>query len=726
MTAHHAPCHTVVHFGGHLRRVYPLNHHHKLSPADLQRLLGGKGFGLSRMTTEWDLPVPPGFTITTEACNEYFINGWPDGLDAEIQHHLEQLESQMGRRLGDPDDPMLVSVRSGAPISMPGMMDTILNLGLTPRSVAGLAKATDDRQFANDCHQRFLDMFRSIVMTEHVPEDPRQQLRLAVEAVFKSWNSERAVSYRAHEGIDHQLGTAVTIQAMVFGNRGPNSATGVMFTRNPATGKRSTYGDLLFGAQGEDVVAGTHETLPMNVLDERLPEVGSQLREFAEILEHHHADLCDIEFTVEDGTLWMLQVRVGKRSPQAALRMALEMAEDDSFPLTMAEAVERVASHLRNPPSRSFDRPAGAVVLTSGLGASPGIVSGEIATAADRAERTAAAGRPVILVRPETSPADVHGITHAAGILTATGGVVSHAAVVARGWGIPAVVGASEVEVRPDGISIGDTSLRTGDIITIDGSTGEVFEGNVSGRTEIVPEALTLLKWAVELGIEIHEDSPTMVAADPTSLKEVSRDDVLGVMAIKGFVSAESVARAIVTDPARVADLLDDLTADGHAEGSGPMIRLSTTGNRLADEILHGEQTRLGPKVAGEALDSFLTLDHRAKSIITRWQLKESPDGTMTANDHSKPDYDEAVITDLSTLTIEVGTWLEPLLADLTRLQRYRTRLDTAMEHIRDGDHRFMASPIVDSYHSVWFEIHEDLIRLAGSTRADETAAGRA
>ncbi len=290
---------------------------------------------------------------------------------------------------------------------------------------------------------------------------------------------------------------------MVFGNRGATSATGVAFTRNPATGEPTLYGDVLFDAQGEDVVAGTHATEPIAALDERLPAVAAELRETAARLEHHYADLCDIEFTIEDGRLWFLQVRVGKRSPQAALRIAVDMAEDPAFPLSRAEAVGRVAPLLADPPTTSVGRTGGETPFVTGLPASPGMASGEIATSPEAAVAAAEAGRAAILVRAETSPEDVHGMARAAGILTSRGGLASHAAVVARGWGIPAVVGAADLEVRDGEVVVGDRVLHAGDVITIDGGTGEVFEGAVAGATEVVPEAKTLLAWAAELGIPI-------------------------------------------------------------------------------------------------------------------------------------------------------------------------------------------------------------------------------
>ena len=286
-------------------------------------------------------------------------------------------------------------------------------------------------------------MYRDIVAVEVVPEDPWAQLRGAVEAVFRSWDGERARAYREREGIADDLGTAVVVQAMVFGNRGPDSATGVLFTRNPATGEHVLYGDVLFGAQGEDVVAGTHATEPITALDERLPSVALELRSYADRLERHFRDVCDIEFTIEDGRLWMLQTRIGKRTAQAACRIAVEMAEDDDFPLTRAEAVERVAALLADPPHTSAERSVDAPVIATGLGASPGLASGAIATSAEAAVKMADEGTAVLLVRSETSPDDVHGMARSVGILTATGGLASHAAVVARGWDIPAVVGAA-------------------------------------------------------------------------------------------------------------------------------------------------------------------------------------------------------------------------------------------------------------------------------------------
>src|SRR5436190_1361011 len=368
--------------------AFPLDAAHSGTLHEVTALVGGKAANLGVMARELDLPVPPGFAITTETCRTFLADGWPDGLDDELRSRMRDLETTVGRRFGDTSDPLLVSVRSGAPVSMPGMMDTILNLGLNQATNSGFARVAGEG-FARECRARFEASFRSIVGVGDVPDDPWQQLRLAIEAVFRSWNSDRARAYRRKEGIPDDLGTGVTVQAMVFGNRGPTSATGVVFTRNPATGEPHLYGDILFNAQGEDVVAGTHDTEPIGALDERMPALAAELRDYADRLERHHADLCDIEFTIEDGRLWMLQVRVGKRSPQAALRIAADMAEDPSFPLTRTEAVARVLPLLANPPRIAIARADHPEPLATGLPASPGVASGPIATSPETAVQAA-------------------------------------------------------------------------------------------------------------------------------------------------------------------------------------------------------------------------------------------------------------------------------------------------------------------------------------------------
>jgi pyruvate, orthophosphate dikinase len=523
--------------------VYPFDHKHRRPPMDLKDLLGGKGANLAEMTSVLGLPVPPGFTITTDACRAYMADGWPDGLTEEVNKQVRRLEKAMGKRLGDASDPLLVSVRSGAKFSMPGMMDTVLNLGLNDASVKGLADQTSDDRFAYDSYRRFISMYGRIVLgidgalfehpfekakekagvtsdagvpaaalrdlcqdyktvvekaTGHpFPQEPADQLRGAIEAVFASWNGARAVAYRVRERIPHDLGTAVNVQTMVFGNRDENSGTGVGFTRDPASGAQGEYGDFLVNAQGEDVVAGIRNTLPLAALKEQFPGIFEELMGIFARLEAHYRDMCDTEFTIEQGKLWMLQTRVGKRTGRAALRMAVEMTKQKKWKITREEAVTRVtADHLDqvlHPQLKGSD----LEVIATGLAASPGAAVGAAVFDADRAKEAAERGERVILVRSETSPEDVHGMIAAQGILTSRGGLVSHAAVVARGWGKPAVVGAESVGIDGNSFTAGSVTVNEGDMISIDGSTGQVVLGEAELTTADVPEEFqTLLGWA--------------------------------------------------------------------------------------------------------------------------------------------------------------------------------------------------------------------------------------
>jgi pyruvate,orthophosphate dikinase len=697
--------------------------------AEATAVVGGKAANLGVMARDLGLPVPPGFAITTAACRAFLADGWPDGLDDELRTRMSAVEAAVRRGFGDARDPLLVSVRSGAPVSMPGMMDTILDLGLNEATTAGLAQVSGDEAFANACRERFETSFRSIVGVDTVPDDSWAQLRLAIEAVFRSWNGDRARSYRAREAIADDLGTGVTVQAMVFGNRGGTSGTGVVFTRNPASGEPGLYGDVLFDAQGDDVVAGTHATEPISALDERLPDVAGQLRDVAGRLEHHYRDLCDIEFTIEDGRLWLLQVRVGKRSPQAALRMAVDMATEPDFPLSRAEAVERVRTHLTEPPRTGATRDPAAMPILRGLPASPGIASGPIVTDPEAAVRAAEAGRRAILVRAETSPDDVHGMAAAAGILTSRGGLASHAAVVARGWGIPAVVGAGELEVTDGRVTVGSYAVAAGDQVTIDGSTGEVFEGAIGSTGDVVPEVAILLGWARELGIAdgvtTTEPSPVEAGARAGSGgRAVSTERLVRVLAIKGFAQPQALADALLTTPEALQPVLDRLVADGSVAAVAGAYRLTDVGATRATAALEADREAWGTERANAALDGFLELDGRMKSIVTAWQLRDAD--AQVINDHTDLDYDRQVIEDLGVLHADATAWLIPLESQATLLGDYRARLDRAAEQAIVGDGRFVASPRVDSYHGAWFELHEELIQLAGRTRADEVAAGRA
>ena len=521
-------------------------------------LLGGKGANLAEMT-RLGLPVPPGFTITTEACRAYFAAGerLPDGLEREVDEALTALEAQTGKRLGAGDAPLLVSVRSGAPFSMPGMMDTVLNLGLNEQSVAVLAKQTGNERFAWDAYRRLIQLFGKVVLNvasepfdqlldalakerggeanltaddwrtvtqqfqklivdstgDVFPQDPRAQLFAAVEAVFRSWNGKRAQDYRRMEGIPDDLGTAVNVQAMVFGNLGDDSGTGVAFTRNPATGERKPYGDWLARAQGEDVVAGIRATQPLSDLQLEFPRCADQLATVMATLEDHYRDMCDIEFTIESSRLYMLQTRVGKRTAAAAVEMAVDMVREGL--IDEREAIRRVTpeqiERLLHP---QFDPAAAIEVLVSGLAASPGAAVGAVCFTADAAVERAGRGEKVVLVRNETSPEDLHGMIAAEGILTARGGLVSHAAVVARGMGTPAVCGAEDLLIEPDSglFKVGEIVVRDGDLISVNGSTGDVVLGEVPVITpEVTGGAFaTLLEWADRyrtLGVRTNADT---------------------------------------------------------------------------------------------------------------------------------------------------------------------------------------------------------------------------
>ncbi len=543
--------------------VYPFDHRHRRPPMEMKDLLGGKGANLAEMTSVLQLPVPPGFTISTDACRAYMAGGWPAGLDDEIAKAVTKLESAMGRTLGDPDDPLLVSVRSGAKFSMPGMMDTVLNLGLNDRSVKGLAKATDDERFSYDSYRRFIAMYGRIVLDveaeafdepldkaradagvkndaeipaaalkelcaqykqvvkEHTgkafPQQPMKQLRGAVEAVFSSWNGARAVAYRVRERISHDLGTAVNVQTMVFGNRDDNSGTGVGFTRNAATGENTPYGDFLVNAQGEDVVAGIRNTEDLDALARHFPKIHVELLAIFARLERHYEDMCDTEFTIEQGKLWMLQTRVGKRTGAAALKMAVDMTTGtgrgkERWKISRDEALMRVAAeHLDAVLHPRFAKRSKAVA--SGLAASPGAAVGKVYFTADDAAAAALRGEKVILVRSETSPEDIHGMMAAEGILTSRGGLVSHAAVVARGWGTPAVVGAEAVAIKGKQFTVGSDTVREGDEISLDGTTGEVMLGALATTVASPPaEFDVILGWADtrrkgKLGVRANADT---------------------------------------------------------------------------------------------------------------------------------------------------------------------------------------------------------------------------
>jgi pyruvate, orthophosphate dikinase len=537
--------------------VYSFGAGHNEGRADMRNLLGGKGANLAEMASI-GLPVPPGFTITTELCTEFYKNNrtYPADLAAQVEAALARVEQAVGRKFGDPDVPLLVSVRSGARVSMPGMMDTVLNLGLNSETVAGLAKSSGDARFAWDSFRRFIQMFGSVVLgVDHhrfeeiietvkldqgvnedtaltaedwqrvadeylamveqetgkpFPQSPKDQLWAAIGAVFGSWMNPRANTYRRLHDIPADWGTAVNVQAMVFGNMGTDCATGVCFTRDPSTGENIFYGEFLVNAQGEDVVAGIRTPQPLSKLkakpgevsmEEALPDAYAELCRVRETLERHYADMQDIEFTVQQNTLYMLQTRNGKRTAAASLRIAVEMAQENL--ISKQEAVKRVnpqaLDQLLHP---TLDPKAPRTSFSKGLPASPGAASGAVVFSADDAEMRAAKGESVILVRIETSPEDIHGMHAARGILTTRGGMTSHAAVVARGMGRPCVAGAGGIQVDYGArtLSAGGHTIRGGETVTIDGSTGEVFVGTVATvEPTMSGDFATLMEWADEV-----------------------------------------------------------------------------------------------------------------------------------------------------------------------------------------------------------------------------------
>jgi pyruvate, orthophosphate dikinase len=527
---------------------------------DMKDLLGGKGAGLAEMTNA-ALPVPPGFTITTEACNAYYEVGarFPDAMWEQTLKALKEVEKATGKKFGDASNPLLVSVRSGAKFSMPGMMDTVLNLGLNEDTLKGLAQLTANDRFAYDAYRRFIQMFGKIVLGvdaelfEHAldtakkkakakldtdltaahlkeiakefkkivkqetgtdfPTDPYVQLEEAIKAVFRSWNGDRAIAYRRREKIADNLGTAVNVQTMVFGNMGNDSGTGVAFTRNPATGEKLLFGDYLTNAQGEDVVAGIRTPKHIDELKHDMPEIYDEFVGVAGNLEQHYKDMQDLEFTIERGKLWMLQTRNGKRTGPAAVRVAVELAREGV--ITEKEAVLRVpAGDIDQLLHKMIDPKARLEVLTKGINASPGAAVGRVVFTPQEAESWAAKGEPVILVRRETSPEDVRGMDAAQAILTSTGGPTSHAAVVARGWGKPCVVGAGEVNINNarKEFTVGGQRIKQGDWITVDGTSGQIIKGQAPLiDPELGDDFAQLMEWADryrKMKVRTNADTP--------------------------------------------------------------------------------------------------------------------------------------------------------------------------------------------------------------------------
>jgi pyruvate,orthophosphate dikinase len=542
------------------KRVYDFTEGNK----DMKALLGGKGANLAEMTS-LGINIPPGFTITTKTCSDFFKAGgkFPEGLWEEVLEHVKILEEKTSKRFGDLEAPLLVSVRSGAPVSMPGMMDTVLNLGLNDSVASALVKLSGDERFVWDAYRRFITMFGDVVMGQErhafeavlnkvkekenvkgdtevsviglketvagmknlykellgteFPQDPMNQLKASIAAVFNSWDIPRARTYRKYEGIDDSMGTACNIQTMVFGNMGWDSGSGVMFTRSPSDGSKGLFGELLFNAQGEDVVAGIRTPIPITELRNQQPEIYKELEDIAEKVEEHYKDMQDMEFTIEKGKLWILQTRTGKRTARSAIKIAVDMASEDLIDkkTTILRITPGHVDQLLHP---QFDPDAKkeAELLAKGLNASPGAAVGIAIFNADRAEKRGKAGDPVILVRPETTPDDVNGMVVSEGFLTQHGGGTSHAAVVARGWGKPCVAGCEEIRIDTNKnlFTVKEYVIEEGDWISIDGNTGEVYLGQVptiETAFEKEEELIKALEWADEikyLGVLTNADNP--------------------------------------------------------------------------------------------------------------------------------------------------------------------------------------------------------------------------
>jgi pyruvate, orthophosphate dikinase len=735
--------------------VYDFDHVHDCSVIELRQRLGSKGAGLVEMRQQLGLPVPHGFVLGAALCRPFLASGWPDGLDQAIDEKLAALERTTSRRFGGHERPLLVSVRSGAPVSMPGMMDTILNLGANATTIAGLAEWTGDERFALDTWSRFCRMYAATVRgisreglgdnlprdasvaalrddiqrvqelcareSTPIPDDPRAQLRDAIEAVFRSSRSERARVYCRREGLGDEMPTAVVVQAMAFGNLGASSGTGIAFSRNPSTGANEVYGDFLANAQGEDVVAGIRASLPLGTMRVHLPEVHDQLRDILRRLERHYRDLCDVEFTVQDGLLQILQVRAGKRSAIAAARIAVALADEGW--IDRGEAVRRITpDQLRQLKSVARVR-EGAVPIASGVAASPGVVSGLICVELDRVAALAEGGRNVILVRPTTSPEDVHGMVQASGIVTATGGMVSHAALIARGWGIAAVCGVEALEFAP-ALRLAGQPLREGDRLTIDGGAGQIYPGDcVEGGFGEPVELQILRGWAADCGVPLGGEEAAAsapVAATEDNAADVDAVAVLRALALLGFATPERVASALAVPTEAVNRLLDAVPASylGRARRG---VHVTPDGRAWLSGQLKAERERIDRHAADSLYQRFMALDATFKQLVTDWQVKVT-DGKRVPNDHADAAYDDAVRARLAGFHQVIVTLLPDILVLTDRLKPFPKRLERAAAAVASGDGNMIASPLKDSYHTIWFELHEELIHLAGRNRATEEA----
>ncbi|MGU3586793.1 pyruvate, phosphate dikinase [Rhodococcus sp. C26F] len=732
-----------------MTRVVALDHARNLDRAQL----GGKGYGLAQMIAA-GIEVPPGFVVTTTVSREFDRTATlPDGLPAEIQAAVAGLEASRDRRLGDPAAPLLVSVRSGAPVSMPGMMDTVLNLGMTPQVRDALAERTTP-EFAWDVYRRYLESFGTIVLEipqaefdaaaeratgdlplsdlkrtrltsaayelvydgqgYDLPIDPHRALEQAVIAVLRSWSNPRAKAYREMKGISDDLGTAVTVQSMVFGNLDERSATGVLFTRDPNTGEKTPFGDVLFQAQGEDVVSGRFATSPVSDLGARLPEVWESLWDTGARLERMVGDVVDIEFTVESGRLFILQARAGMTTPTARARIQADLAREGIIdaPAVPAEVISTATVRL------DPDRPQ--IELATGIAATPGVASGEICVTAERARERADEGHAVILIRPETSPDDISGMAVACGIVTARGGLVSHAAVTARELAVPTIVGAETVVVTPDGVRFGDTYLSEGDAVTVDADTGRILRGRLIIEPETSGPAAngTEAAAASTNGAAPAANPDSNGSAGGPQAPDVTPLLVLHALRVSGLAGTDRVAAVLLAPAESVTPILAELADEGFVK---------ETKGRLAGWMLtpagrahHEERIQVTDPSDRDRLEQadevFCEINGAFKQVCTEWQMR-TVDGEAVPNSHDDADYDGKVLDALTELHSQVCDLTADLTRWLPRFASYEPRLAAALERARSGDVSAVARPMSGSYHDTWMELHEDLIVTLGRVR---------
>jgi len=744
--------------------------------------LGSKAWGVNRMAA-LGLPVPPAVAVTTHACRAFFAQGHvlDDTLWAQIVCKVHALEARSGRHLGGTHRPLLVSVRSGAAHSMPGMMDTILNLGMNDTVEASLAQEHANPAHARDTRRRFEEQYRKVVLTgrlDPLPCDPWAQLRAAVAAVFGSWHSPRAQAYRRSRGLSDADGTAVTIQAMVFGNADARSGTGVLFSRSPIDGEPPAWGEWLPGAQGEDVVSGVRTPQPLDALRRQMPAVFEQLVQAAAVLERDARDIQDIEYTVESGSLWLLQTRTAKRSAQAALRAAIAFAEEGL--VSRESALRRLtAEQVRQLSALELlGSAASRAPVAVGEPACPGVATGLVVTDPGEAEARARRGEATILARPTTSPDDLPGILAAAGLVTEAGGTTSHAAVVCRELGRPCVVGCGP----------GNVTSLAGAHVTLDGGSGRIWRGDLTAdRSDesASGDVRTLTQWGLPLvpvrllrvseappdtvDLDVFDDRwraglrpgiavrgavletdegvraalkagvralvvrhrlPALLAclalpgeepgAFSASQESLQVDEpgraltLLRLIALKGRPKLEIIADALALRQEDAASHCEALFHAGWCTDPAQPMRLTSSGRERLHALLAAERNQVDADAVRVLYGEFLPLNASVKRIMTAWQIRL--DGTR--NDHGDAAYDAAVLSELSHAQEQAGTLLKRLASLAPRLAHYGARLQRSATRVAAGDRAYVAGVSVDSFHSVWFELHEELIALAGLTRA--------